>query len=93
MKTAVNISTKRLLYAETVQSIHSNISPQLYKRFSDLSRHTFVARKSDPRLENKIILGEKDLVLKTKLKDTTVWEAEVDLDSFGEISNIDPTIT
>ena len=52
-----------------------------------------MARKSDLRLKTKIILGEKDLVLKTKLKDTTDWEVEADLDSFGEISDIDTTIT
>ena len=68
------------------------IPPQLYKRFSDLSKLTFIARKSDPRLKTKIILGDSDLVLKTKLKDTTEWEIEPDLESFGEITNIDTTI-
>ena len=52
-----------------------------------------MARKSDPRLKTKNILGDKDLVLKTKLKDTTDWEVEADLESFGEITNIEPTIT
>ena len=48
-----------------------------------------IARKTDPRLKTKIILGASDLILRTKLKDETDWETEPDLEVFGEISTID----
>ena len=65
------------------------IPPQLYQRFADLSRLTFNARHSDKRLKTKIILGKRDLVLKTKIKDTTDWVVQDDLNVFGELSDID----
>ena len=39
-----------------------------------------------------IKLGEDDLVLKSKLKNETDWERELDLSIFGEISEIDMSI-
>merc|ERR1712243_403332 len=60
-----------------------------YQRFADLSRLTFNARHSDKRLKTKIILGKRDLVLKTKIKDTTDWIVQDDLNVFGELSDID----
>ena len=39
-----------------------------------------------------ILLGEEDLILKTKLKNETDWERERDLHCFGEISDIDLSI-
>ena len=39
-----------------------------------------------------ILLGEEDLILKTKLKNETDWERERDLHCFGEISDIDLNI-
>ena len=65
------------------------IPPQLYQRYSDLSRLTFNARHSDKRLKTKILLGKRDLVLKTKIKDTTDWIVQDDLNVFGELSDID----
>ena len=65
------------------------IPPQLYQRFADLSRLTFNARHADKRLKTKIILGKRDLVLKTKIKDTTDWVVQDDLNVFGELSDID----
>ena len=37
-------------------------------------------------------LGEKDLELKTKLKDVSEWEVENDLTIFGDISEIESSI-
>ena len=68
------------------------IPPQLYKRFVDLSRHTFSARRADSRLKTKTSLGKSDLTLKTKLKHQTDWELEHDLNVFGEIAEIDLSI-
>ena len=68
------------------------IPPQLYQRFSDLSRLTFNARHSDKRLKTKILLGKKDLVLKTKIKDTTDWIVQDDINVFGELSDIDMNV-
>ena len=65
------------------------IPPQLYQRFADLSRLTFNTRHSDKRLKTKIILGKRDLVLKTKIKDVTDWIVQEDLNVFGELSDID----
>ena len=65
------------------------IPPQLYQRFADLSRFTFNAHHADKRLKTKIILGKRDLVLKTKIKDTTDWVVQEDLNVFGEVSDID----
>ena len=68
------------------------IPPQLYQRFSDLSRLTFNARHSDKRLKTKILLGKRDLVLKTKIKDSTDWIVQDDLNVFGELSDIDMNV-
>ena len=68
------------------------IPPQLFKRFSDLSKNTFLARQSDKRLKTKINLGTNDLELKTKLKDVTDWEYEPDLNAFGDIAEIDMSV-
>merc|ERR1712115_95020 len=65
------------------------IPPQLYQRFADFSRLTFNARHSDKRLKTKIILGKRDFVLKTKIKDTTYWVVQDDLNVFGKLSDID----
>ena len=56
------------------------IPPQLYQRFSD------------KRLKTKILLGKKDLVLKTKIKDTTDWIVQDDINVFGELSDIDMNV-
>ena len=65
------------------------IPPQFFQRFNDLSRNTFLARKQYSNLKTKIQLGEKDLILRTKIKDETSWEREHDLEVFGKISNPD----
>ena len=64
----------------------------MYQRFSDLSRLTFNARHSDKRLKTKITLGKRDLVLKTKIKDTTDWIVQDDINVFGELSDIDMNV-
>ena len=64
----------------------------MYQRFSDLSRNTFNARHADKRLKTKIILGRRDLVLKTKIKDKTDWIVQDDLQVFGTISEADMNV-
>ena len=64
----------------------------MYERFSDLSRLTFNARHSDKRLKTKITLGKRDLVLKTKIKDTTDWIVQDDINVFGVLSDIDMNV-
>ena len=68
------------------------ILPQIFARFSDLSKLIYIARKEDPRLKTQISLGEKDLILKTKLKDEAEWVFVEDFAKFGEISPIDMSI-
>ena len=68
------------------------IPPQVFQRFSDLSRLSFDARQADKRLKTKILLGKRDLVLKTKIKDQTDWVVQDDLNVFGDISEIDMTV-
>ena len=68
------------------------IPPQFFKRFSDLSKLTYIARKEDARLKTSILLGDDDLILKMKLKNETEWEREKDLNCFGEIAEMDMTI-
>ena len=83
------ITRKAALVRNEDVNVFPYIPPQLYQRFADLSRHTFNARHSDKRIKTKIILGKRDLVLKTKIKDTTDWIVQEDLNVFGEISDID----
>ena len=68
------------------------IPPQIFARFSDLSKLTYIARKEDTRLKTQINLGEEDLILKTKLKDETEWVVVDNLEEFGEISPLDMSI-
>merc|ERR1711895_298137 len=84
----MGIRKAALVKNEDIQ-VFPYIPPQLYQRFSDLSRLTFNERHSDKRLKTKILLGKRDLVLKTKIKDTTDWIVQEDLNVFGEISDID----
>ena len=65
------------------------IPPQFYRRYTDLSKYTLLARKEDIRLKTMITLGNEDLVLKTRLKNETDWEREKDLWCFGEIVDMD----
>ena len=68
------------------------IPPQMFGRFTDLSRHTYIARKEDQRLKTHISLGEEDLILKTKLKEETEWIVVDNLEEFGKIRPIDMSI-
>ena len=86
------IHKKAVICQNTNINTFPYIPPQLYKRFSDLSRFTFIARQQDKRLKTRITLGDKDLELQTKLKDVTDWETEPDLNAFGKISEIDNAI-
>ena len=83
------ITRKAVLVRNDDIHVFPYIPPQLYQRFADLSRLTFNARHADKRLKTKIILGRRDLVLKTKIKDTTDWVVQDDLNVFGELSDID----
>ena len=83
------ITRKAALVRNDDVSVFPYIPPQFYQRFADLSRHTFNARHSDKRIKTKITLGKRDLVLKTKIKDTTDWIVQEDLNVFGEISDVD----
>ena len=83
------ITRKAALVRNEDINVFPYMPPQFYQRFADLSRHTFNARHSDKRIKTKIILGKRDLVLKTKIKDTTDWIVQEDLNVFGEISDID----
>ena len=47
------------------------IPPQIFQRYSDLSRNCFRVRKADPRVKTMIKLGENDFVLKSKIKNET----------------------
>ena len=82
--------------AAICQNLNTNtfpyIPPQLFKRFSDLSRNTYFARQADKHLKTKISLGDKDLELRTKLKDVSEQEIEPDLSIFGEIEEADSSI-
>ena len=83
------ITRKAALVRNENVHVFPYIPPQLYQRFADLSRFTFNARHADKRLKTKIILGKRDLVLKTKIKDTTDWVVQEDLNVFGEVADID----
>ena len=83
------ITRKAALVRNENVHVFPYIPPQLYQRFADLSRYTFNARHADKRLKTKIILGKRDLVLKTKIKDTTDWVVQEDLNVFGEVADID----
>ena len=43
-------------------------------------------------MKTKILLGKKDLVLKTKIKDSTDWIVQDDINVFGELSDIDMNV-
>ena len=62
------------------------IPPQLYKRFCDLSKNTYEARKSNTDLKTQIRLGDDDLILLVKMKGETEWEVEQNLEEMGKIS-------
>lgn len=83
------ISRKAALVRNKNINIFPTIPPQVFQRFSNLSRLSFNARQSDKRLKTKILLGKRDLILKTKIKDLTDWVVQDDLNVFGEISGID----
>ena len=83
------ISRKAALVRNENINVFPYIPPQIFQRFSDLSRLTFIARQADKRLKTKILLGKRDLVLKTKIKDSTDWVVQDDLNVFGDISDID----
>ena len=65
------ITRKAAIVRNEEINIFPFIPPQFFQRFSDLSRLSFNARQADKRLKTKILLGKRDLVLKTKIKDLT----------------------
>ena len=86
------ITRKAALVKNENVNVFPYIPPQMYQRFSDLSRLTFNARHSDKRLKTKITLGKRDLVLKTKIKDKTDWVVQDDLNVFGVLSEVDMNV-
>ena len=86
------ITRKAALVKNENVNVFPYIPPQMYQRFSDLSRLTFNARHSDKRLKTKITLGKRDLVLKTKIKDKTDWIVQDDINVFGVLSDIDMNV-
>ena len=52
------------------------VPPQFYKRFNELSKHTFNARKENKELKTQIRLGDNDLTLLVKHKGEREWENE-----------------
>ena len=64
------------------------IPPQVFKRFSELSRLTFIARKNDINLKTQIRLGEKDIFLLTRHKDSKEWNL-TDVNRFGKIPEME----
>ena len=53
------ISRKAALVRNENINIFPYIPPQVFQRFSDLSRLSFNARQSDKRLKTKILLGKR----------------------------------
>ena len=86
------ITRKAAMVKNENVNVFPYIPPQMYQRFSDLSRLTFIARNSDKRLKTKITLGRRDLVLKTKIKDKTDWVVQDDLNVFGVLSDVDMNV-
>ena len=46
------------------------VPPQLYCRFSDLSKTTYNERKANQNLKTQIRIGDEDLILLVKPKET-----------------------
>ena len=54
------------------------IPPQLYNRFADLSKNTYIAHRQHLGLKTLIRIGDEDLILYTKrvvIKNGTTWRA------------------
>ena len=63
------------------------IPPQLYKRFSSLSKNTFDARKNNKELKTQIRLGDEDLILLVKIKGDLAWQQEPNLQEMGPVAS------
>ena len=50
------------------------VLPQLYHRFSDLSKNTYNERKANQNLKTQIRIGEEDSILLVKQKGNKEWE-------------------
>ena len=62
------------------------IPPELYSRFTDLSKHCYNKRQENPGLKTLIKLGDEDLVLYTKHIGDKEWKP-IDIHSIGDISS------
>ena len=60
----------------------------MYTRFNELSQLTFLKRKENPDLKTQIRLGEKDLLLLTKIKGDKDWTIR-DINEYGELPPIE----
>ena len=49
------------------------VPPQIYRRFSELSRLTFLARKENSNLKTQIRIGDSDLILLVRDKEEKEW--------------------
>ena len=66
----------------------SFIPPQLYARFNELSRLTYLQRKENTDLKTQIRLGENDLMLLVKFKGEKDWTVK-DINVFGELPPVE----
>ena len=55
------------------------IPPQLYTRFTDLSRHAYRVRQENTDMKTQIKIGEEDLVLLMKKKGDKEWIQKDDI--------------
>ena len=64
------------------------VPPQIYRRFSELSRLTFLARKENSNLKTQIRIGDSDLILLVRDKEEKEWTV-TNLFRYGELPEID----
>ena len=64
------------------------VPPQIFKRFAELSRLTFIARREDPNLKTQIRYGDNDLILLTRMKEEKEW-TDTSLEKFGKLPEME----
>ena len=71
--------------------ITNYIAPQFYERYSSLQMKCKEERKQNKQLRTKVMLGEKDLVLKTKLVGEAGYKVQP-IDCLGPLPDFDHSI-
>ena len=68
-----NVELAEYIYRKAAICKNDNVNifpfvpPQIFRRYTDLSRNAFKLRKADTRIKTKIELGHDDLIMKSKI--------------------------